>query len=87
LDVVGHDIGTRLAYTYAADWRKDAERLAVSDTAFPDITPPPLAGIPSDEVDVTTWHFAFYFKRPSGKVAPFRKPRFYWRFPLRVGSL
>lgn len=59
LDVIGHDIGTWLAYAYAADWRRDVKRLAVFDAAVPGITPPPPPGIPSDEVNVKTWHFAF----------------------------
>ncbi len=59
LDVVGHDIGTWIAYAYAADWPDDVKRLAVFDAALPGVTPPPPAGIPSAEANVKTWHFAF----------------------------
>ena len=51
--------GTWLAYAYAAEWREDVKRLAVFDAALPGITPPAPAGMPSDEVNVKTWHFAF----------------------------
>jgi pimeloyl-ACP methyl ester carboxylesterase len=59
LDVVGHDVGTWIAYAFAADWPDDVKRLAVFDAALPGITPPPPAGIPSAEANVKTWHFAF----------------------------
>jgi pimeloyl-ACP methyl ester carboxylesterase len=58
LDVVGHDIGTWIGYSYASDWPGDVKRLALFDASLPGITPPP-AGIPSAEVNVKTWHFAF----------------------------
>jgi hypothetical protein len=35
------------------------KRLALFDASLPGITPPPPAGIPSAEVNVKTWHFAF----------------------------
>jgi pimeloyl-ACP methyl ester carboxylesterase len=57
-DVVGHDIGTWIGYSYASDWPGDVKRLALFDASLPGITPPP-AGIPSAEVNVKTWHFAF----------------------------
>jgi pimeloyl-ACP methyl ester carboxylesterase len=59
LDVVGHDIGTWIGYAYAADWPGDIRRLAFFDAALPGITPAPAGGIPSAEVNVKTWHFAF----------------------------
>ena len=59
LDVVGHDIGTWIAYAWAADWPGDIERLAVFDAALPGVTPPAPAGIPSAEANVKTWHFGF----------------------------
>jgi pimeloyl-ACP methyl ester carboxylesterase len=59
VDVVGHDLGTWIGYAYAAEWINDVKRLAVFDAALPGITPPPPPGIPSAEVNVRTWHFAF----------------------------
>jgi pimeloyl-ACP methyl ester carboxylesterase len=59
VDIVGHDLGTWIAYAYAADWPADVKRLAVFDAALPGITPPPPAGIPSAEANVRTWHLAF----------------------------
>ncbi|ASG21346.1 alpha/beta fold hydrolase [Nitrospirillum viridazoti] len=59
LDVVGHDVGTWIGQAYAADWPGDVRRLALVDAALPGITPPPPPGIPSDEANARTWHFAF----------------------------
>ncbi|MBB6249564.1 alpha/beta fold hydrolase [Nitrospirillum iridis] len=59
LDVVGHDVGTWIGHAYAADWPTDIRRLALLDAALPGITPPPPPGIPSDEANARTWHFAF----------------------------
>jgi pimeloyl-ACP methyl ester carboxylesterase len=59
LDVVGHDVGTWIGYAYAADWPSDVRRLALFDAALPGISPPPAAGIPSADVNLRTWHFAF----------------------------
>ncbi|MDZ5647199.1 alpha/beta hydrolase [Nitrospirillum sp. BR 11828] len=59
LDVVGHDVGTWIGHAYAADWPGDVRRLALVDAALPGITPPPPPGIPSDEANARTWHFAF----------------------------
>ncbi|MDG3442327.1 alpha/beta fold hydrolase [Nitrospirillum amazonense] len=59
IDVVGHDVGTWIGHAYAADWPGDVRRLALVDAALPGITPPPPPGIPSDEANARTWHFAF----------------------------
>ncbi|MEA1677124.1 alpha/beta hydrolase [Nitrospirillum sp. BR 11163] len=59
LDVVGHDVGAWIGHAYAADWQADARRLAPVDAALPGVTPPPPPGIPSDEANARTWHFAF----------------------------
>ena len=59
IDVVGHDVGAWLAYALTADHPESVRRLAVFDGALPGITPPPPAGIPSDEANIKTWHFAF----------------------------
>src|ERR1700760_3754264 len=59
LDVVGHDIGTWMGYAYASDWPSDIRRLALFDARLPGVSPPPAAGIPSDEMNVRTWHLAF----------------------------
>ncbi|MEW6340775.1 MAG: alpha/beta hydrolase [Pseudomonadota bacterium] len=58
IDVVGHDVGTWIGYTYAADWRADVKRLAVFDSALPGISQL-TAGIPSEEANLKTWQFAF----------------------------
>ncbi|MFM0046021.1 alpha/beta fold hydrolase [Paraburkholderia sediminicola] len=59
IDVVGHDIGTWIGYAYAAEWPEDVKRLVVFDAALPGISPPPDAGIISEEANVKTWHFTF----------------------------
>jgi pimeloyl-ACP methyl ester carboxylesterase len=59
LDVVGHDVGTWIGYAYGADWPSDIRRLALFDARLPGVSPLPPVGIPSDEMNVRTWHFAF----------------------------
>jgi pimeloyl-ACP methyl ester carboxylesterase len=59
IDVVGHDVGAWIGYAYAAGWPAEVKRLAVFDSALPGITPPPPSGVPSEEANVKTWHFAF----------------------------
>ena len=58
IDVSGHDIGTWIGYAYAADWPDDVRSLAVLDALLPGVTPPP-SGLPSEEINLRTWHFAF----------------------------
>jgi pimeloyl-ACP methyl ester carboxylesterase len=59
VDIVGHDLGTWIAYAYAAEWPRDVKRLAVFEALLPGITPPPPAGIPSAEANLKTWQLAF----------------------------
>ncbi|RRZ91693.1 alpha/beta fold hydrolase [Erwinia sp. 198] len=59
IDVVCHDIGSWIGYALAADWPEDVKRLALFDAALPGISPPPPSGIPTDEANVKSWHFAF----------------------------
>lgn len=59
IDVAGHDVGTWIGHAYAADWPDDVRRLALFDAALPGISAPAPAGIPSEEVNLKTWHFAF----------------------------
>lgn len=59
IDVVGHDIGTWIAYALAADWPTDVRRLAVFDAALPGVSVPPPGGIPSEQANVKSWHFGF----------------------------
>jgi pimeloyl-ACP methyl ester carboxylesterase len=59
IDVVGHDIGAWIGYAYAAGWSAAVKRLAVFDSALPGVTPLLANGIPSEEANMKTWHFAF----------------------------
>lgn len=59
IDVVGHDIGAWIGYAYAAGWPAYVKRLAVFDSALPGVTPLLANGIPSEEANMKTWHFAF----------------------------
>ncbi|NYT38654.1 alpha/beta hydrolase [Allopusillimonas soli] len=59
LDVAGHDIGAWISYAWVADWPGDIGRLALYDAALPGITPPPPAGVLSEEGNIRTWHFGF----------------------------
>lgn len=59
LHVVSHDVGAWMAYAHAADWPQDVKTLTVMEAALPGITPPAPAGIPSDDGNMRSWHFAF----------------------------
>lgn len=59
LHVAGHDVGAWMAYAYAADWPHDVNTLTVMEAALPGITPPAPAGIPGDDANMRSWHFAF----------------------------
>jgi pimeloyl-ACP methyl ester carboxylesterase len=59
LHVAGHDVGAWMAYAHAADWPGDDKSLTVMEAALPGITPPAPSGIPSDEGNLRSWHFAF----------------------------
>jgi pimeloyl-ACP methyl ester carboxylesterase len=59
LHVAGHDVGAWMAYAYAADCPREVRTLTVMEAALPGITPPPPAGIPGDEANLKSWHFAF----------------------------
>ncbi|MEJ8798852.1 alpha/beta hydrolase [Trinickia caryophylli] len=59
VDVAGHDVGTWIAYAYAAGWPQEVKRLAVFDAALPGISPPPPVGVASEEMNMKTWHFPF----------------------------
>jgi pimeloyl-ACP methyl ester carboxylesterase len=59
LDIAGHDIGTWIGHAYAAEHPETVRRLALFDAALPGLSPPPPAGIPSEEANLRTWHFAF----------------------------
>jgi pimeloyl-ACP methyl ester carboxylesterase len=58
VDVVGHDIGTWIAYFHAATYPQDVRRLVLTEATLPGVTPPP-ADIPSDMANTKTWQFSF----------------------------
>ena len=57
VDVVGHDLGTWIGYAHASAYPADVKRLVMSEATIPGVTP--LAGIPTEQVNVKTWHFGF----------------------------
>lgn len=57
IDVVSHDVGTWIAYSYAVNHSDEVRRLVVSEAAIPWSTP--AAGTPGDQANVKTWHFGF----------------------------
>lgn len=58
IDVVGHDVGTWIAYAWASDWRSDIRRLALLDALIPGVSAP-RTDLPVDEANRRSWHFAF----------------------------
>ena len=55
IDVVGHDLGTWIGYAHASAYPQDVRRLVLSEATIPSVTP--MAEIPSDSLNVKTWHF------------------------------
>lgn len=58
IDVAGHDVGTWIAYAWAADWRSDISRVALLDALIPGLSTP-RTDLPVDEANRRSWHFAF----------------------------
>jgi len=58
IDVVGHDVGTWIAYAWAADWPSDIRRVALLDALIPGVSAP-RTDLPVDEANRRSWHFAF----------------------------
>ena len=59
LDVVGHDVGTWIAYAHAALYPADVRRLVLTDALVPGVLPPnPPVGAPKDVENVRSWHSA-----------------------------
>jgi len=58
IDVAGHDVGTWIAYAYAADWPSDVRRLAVMDALLPGLSAPRI-DLSVHETNLRSWHFPF----------------------------
>jgi pimeloyl-ACP methyl ester carboxylesterase len=58
IDVVGHDVGSWMAYAWAADWRPDVRRVALLDALIPGLSAP-RTDLSIDEANRRSWHFAF----------------------------
>lgn len=57
--MVAHDIGAWVAYSYAALFGDEVERLVLMDSGIPGVTLPDMAPTAPDKA-VRTWHFAFH---------------------------
>lgn len=57
--MVGHDVGSWVACTYALRFGADVEKLALLDAGIPGITLPDALPISADKA-WRTWHFAFH---------------------------
>lgn len=58
IDVAGHDVGTWIAYAWAADWPSDIRRVALLDALIPGLSAP-RTDLSIDEANLRSWHFAF----------------------------
>jgi pimeloyl-ACP methyl ester carboxylesterase len=56
--LVGHDVGTWIAYSYAAAHPNSVTRLVIMDAALPGVTPEQASEL-SREANLKTWQFAF----------------------------
>ena len=80
IDVVSHDLGAWIAYAHASAYPQDVRRLVLSEATMPGTTP--AGGVPSDEADVKTWHFAFNRLNdlPETLVQGHERPYLSWLF-------
>lgn len=58
IDVVGHDVGTWIAYAYASDWRSEVRRVALLDALIPGLSVP-RNDLTVREGHLRAWHFPF----------------------------
>jgi len=58
VDIVGHDVGTWIAYNHATRFPHDVRRLVLTEAAIPGVSSLP-GGIPDHAKNNKTWHFAF----------------------------
>jgi pimeloyl-ACP methyl ester carboxylesterase len=58
VDIVGHDVGTWIAFNHATRFPNDVRRLVLTDAAIPGVSSPP-GGVPDRAKNIKTWHFAF----------------------------
>ncbi len=58
IDVVGHDVGSWIAYAWAADWRSDIRRVAMFDALIPGLSAA-RSDLPAEEANLRSWHFSF----------------------------
>ncbi|MBF6616325.1 MAG: alpha/beta fold hydrolase [Candidimonas sp.] len=58
IDVVGHDVGSWIAYAWAADWRSDIRRVAMFDALVPGLSAA-RSDLPAEEANLRSWHFSF----------------------------
>ena len=58
VDVVGHDIGTWIAFAHATTFPKDVRRLVLTDASVPGVSTLP-GGTSDRATNLKTWHFGF----------------------------
>src|SRR5271170_2187109 len=58
VDIVGHDVGTWIAFNHATRFPHEVRRLVLTDAAIPGVSSSP-GGIPARAKNIKTWHFAF----------------------------
>ncbi|MCR0998176.1 alpha/beta fold hydrolase [Serratia rubidaea] len=58
IDLVGHDVGSWIAYACASDWPQDFRSLTVMDALIPGLSTP-RNDLDAAEANLRSWHFAF----------------------------
>ena len=58
INIVGHDVGSWIAYAWAADWRDDIKTLAIFDALIPGLSVS-RNDLSKKEANIRGWHFAF----------------------------
>lgn len=57
VDILSHDLGSAIAHALACHWPEDVRRLVLSEVTMP--RPGQMMPLPSDEMNLRTWHFGF----------------------------
>lgn len=59
VDIVGHDLGTWIAFAHATTYPGDVRRLVLSEANLPGVSALP-GGTPDAETNLRIWHFGFF---------------------------
>lgn len=60
IQIVAHDVGMSISYSYAAQWPREVRRMVVMEAPIPDKSIYKLPALSPDPAKATVWHFGFF---------------------------